>query len=334
MSKTRLDWTQESGQAARTGLVALRRDFHRHPELSFQERRTARDHRRAAARARSSRCGRARRHRRGRRAARRPAGPHHRLARRHRRAAAHRDPRGAVHLRHAGRHARLRARRPHRDRHHAWPRSWPRGAREMPGTAVFLFQPAEEVLGGAEPDDRGGRARQSAGGGDLRPAPHDAARGRARSQVRPGPVDGLGRRLHGRGARAAAATARMPHLSIDPDHRRRQHPARHAEPRLARGARPGDRGAHGGADRRRHEGQHHPGPRGDARHASARSSRRCATSSSSGSAPSPPTSRAPTAPRRALRFEGEGSCPAVVNHAQETDVRARVRGGRGGRRAR
>lgn len=40
MSKTRLDWTQEADKR-REGLVGLRRDFHRHPELSFQEQRTA-----------------------------------------------------------------------------------------------------------------------------------------------------------------------------------------------------------------------------------------------------------------------------------------------------
>jgi amidohydrolase len=34
------DWTQEIGRR-RESLVALRRDFHRHPELSFEERRTA-----------------------------------------------------------------------------------------------------------------------------------------------------------------------------------------------------------------------------------------------------------------------------------------------------
>ena len=40
MSKTTLTWSEEL--SARHGdLVALRRDFHRHPELSFQEHRTA-----------------------------------------------------------------------------------------------------------------------------------------------------------------------------------------------------------------------------------------------------------------------------------------------------
>jgi amidohydrolase len=40
MSKTTPEWTEEIGRRL-DGLVALRRDFHRHPELSFEERRTA-----------------------------------------------------------------------------------------------------------------------------------------------------------------------------------------------------------------------------------------------------------------------------------------------------
>ena len=40
MSKTTPDWSQEIA-SRRESLVALRRDFHRHPELSFEERRTA-----------------------------------------------------------------------------------------------------------------------------------------------------------------------------------------------------------------------------------------------------------------------------------------------------
>jgi amidohydrolase len=40
MSKTTLEWSQEVNRRLES-LVALRRDFHRHPELSFQERRTA-----------------------------------------------------------------------------------------------------------------------------------------------------------------------------------------------------------------------------------------------------------------------------------------------------
>src|ERR687887_1944306 len=40
MGKTTLEWSQEIGRRLES-LVALRRDFHRHPELSFQEQRTA-----------------------------------------------------------------------------------------------------------------------------------------------------------------------------------------------------------------------------------------------------------------------------------------------------
>lgn len=40
MSKTTLEWSQEVDRRL-DDLVALRRDFHRHPELSFQEHRTA-----------------------------------------------------------------------------------------------------------------------------------------------------------------------------------------------------------------------------------------------------------------------------------------------------
>src|SRR5436189_2636521 len=40
MSKTTPEWNQEIGRR-RESLVAIRRDFHRHPELSFEERRTA-----------------------------------------------------------------------------------------------------------------------------------------------------------------------------------------------------------------------------------------------------------------------------------------------------
>jgi amidohydrolase len=40
MSKTTLEWIQEV-ERRQESLIALRRDFHRHPELSFQEQRTA-----------------------------------------------------------------------------------------------------------------------------------------------------------------------------------------------------------------------------------------------------------------------------------------------------
>ena len=40
MTKTTIEWSQEVDKR-QDGLIALRRDFHRHPELSFEERRTA-----------------------------------------------------------------------------------------------------------------------------------------------------------------------------------------------------------------------------------------------------------------------------------------------------
>ena len=40
MAKTTIEWSQEVDKR-RQGMTDLRRDFHRHPELSFQERRTA-----------------------------------------------------------------------------------------------------------------------------------------------------------------------------------------------------------------------------------------------------------------------------------------------------
>ena len=40
MRKTDASWNEEIDRR-REALVALRRDFHRHPELSFEERRTA-----------------------------------------------------------------------------------------------------------------------------------------------------------------------------------------------------------------------------------------------------------------------------------------------------
>jgi hypothetical protein len=40
MGKTTLEWSREIDRRLES-VVALRRDFHRHPELSFQEHRTA-----------------------------------------------------------------------------------------------------------------------------------------------------------------------------------------------------------------------------------------------------------------------------------------------------
>src|SRR4029453_19513075 len=40
MMKTRVAWSEEAGRREEE-MIALRRDFHRHPELSFQEQGTA-----------------------------------------------------------------------------------------------------------------------------------------------------------------------------------------------------------------------------------------------------------------------------------------------------
>ena len=87
------EWSEEIDRR-RDGMVALRRDFHRHPELSFEERRTAEiiAERLHAAKL-EVRTGIARTGVVGVLRGDRP-GPHHRLARRHRRAA--RSPRSST----------------------------------------------------------------------------------------------------------------------------------------------------------------------------------------------------------------------------------------------
>jgi amidohydrolase len=86
--------------------------------------------------------------------------------------------------------------------------------REMPGTAVFLFQPAEEILGGARPMIEAGalddpRVEQIYGLHLTTTAPAGLV------TARPGPAmasaDGFTVEVRGRGGHGA-----MPHLSIDP----------------------------------------------------------------------------------------------------------------------
>ena len=323
MSKTRPEWSQEITRRA-DDLIALRRDFHRHPELSHQERRTAEI---IAERLHAAKL----------------------------------DVRtgvggtGVVGVLHGDRPGPTIAWRADidalpltelleapftsgtpgvmhacgHDGHTAIAITMADilAARraEMHGTAVFLFQPAEEVLGGARPMIEAGALDEPAGGGDLRPAPHDPAAGRPGPGA-PGPVHGLGGRVHRRGAgqrwsRRDAAPLRGSH------HRRREHPARHAGPHLARGPGPGHRGAHGGADRVRHQGQHHPGSRDHAGH----HPRLRAVGAGS-----------PRRPARRLRRRHREGLPRGGDHAlrrrlvpgggesREGDgVRAGVRGGRG-----
>ena len=116
-------------------------------------------------------------------------------------------------------------------------------------------------------------------------------------------------------------------------HRRRQHPARHAEPRSRARSR-----------RRRRPsspwGRSWPGPSTTSsrrpRSCAARcapSARPCAIRSRSGWARSRRDIARAYRAEATLGFMGEG-CPTVVNHERESAPRARVRGGRAGRRRR
>ena len=212
MSKTTPEWADEiAGRLA--GLVALRRDFHRHPELSFEERRTAEiiAERLSAAKlevrtgvARTGVVGVLRGDRPGRTIAWRadidalplsesldlpfvsatPGVMH---------ACGH-DGHAAIGITLA---EMLAARR-----------------REVPGTAVFLFQPAEEIFGGAKPMIDAGalddpRVAEVYGLHLTTQAPV------GRVTVRPGPAmasaDFFDVEITGRGGHGA-----YPHLSVDP----------------------------------------------------------------------------------------------------------------------
>jgi len=212
MSKTTPDWSEEIASRL-DGLVALRRDFHRHPELSFEERRTAEiiAERLVAAKlevragvGRTGVVGVLRGDRPGRTIAWRadidalpltesldlpfvsatPGVMH---------ACGH-DGHTAIGITLA---EMLAARR-----------------REVPGTAVFLFQPAEEIFGGAKPMIEAGvladpRVDEVYGLHLTTQAPV------GQIGVRPGPAmasaDFFDVEVTGRGGHGA-----YPHLSVDP----------------------------------------------------------------------------------------------------------------------
>ncbi|HYJ79536.1 MAG TPA: amidohydrolase, partial [Longimicrobiaceae bacterium] len=211
MSKTRLDWTQEADKR-REELVALRRDFHRHPELSFQEQRTAQiiaERLQAAGLevrtvAGTGVVGLLRGDLPGKTVAWRADTDALPLTEVLEAPFASGTP-GVMHAcGHDGHTAIaitmaeiLAARR-----------------REVPGTAVFLFQPAEEVLGGARPMIAAGvldnpRVDEVYG---LHLTTLNAV---GNVQVRPGPTmasaDAFTVEIKGAGGHGA-----MPHLSIDP----------------------------------------------------------------------------------------------------------------------
>jgi amidohydrolase len=212
MRKTSAEWSQEIGRR-QDSLVALRRDFHRHPELSFEERRTAEiiAERLHAAKlevrtgiARTGVVGVLHGDRPGRTIAWRadidalplteildapfasgtPGVMH---------ACGH-DGHTAIAITLAEMLAARRA--------------------ELPGTAVFIFQPAEEVLGGARPMIKAGvldepRVEEVYG---LHLTTQMPA---GQIMVRPGPnmasADAIDIEVRGRGGHGA-----YPHLSVDP----------------------------------------------------------------------------------------------------------------------
>jgi len=212
MSKTRPEWSEEATRHA-DDLLALRRDFHRHPELSHQERRTAEiiAERLYAAKLEvrtgvggTGVVGVLHGDRPGRTVAWRAdidALPLTELLE----APFASGTSGVMHAcGHDGHTAVgitlaeiLAARRA-----------------ELPGTAVFLFQPAEEVLGGARPMIEAG-ALENPHVEEIYGLHLTTLQRVGQVQVRPGPsmasADAFSVEIRGKGGHGA-----MPHLSVDP----------------------------------------------------------------------------------------------------------------------
>ena len=212
MSKTRPEWSEEVSRRA-ADLLALRRDFHRHPELSHQERRTAEI---IAERLHAAKLE----------------------------VRAGVGGTGVVAVLHGNRAGRTVAWRADidalpltevldapfasgtpgvmhacgHDGHTAiaitMAEIMAERRAEIPGTAVFLFQPAEEVLGGARPMIEAGALEDPRV--DEVYGLHLTTQQRVgQVQVRPGPsmasADAFSVEVRGTGGHGA-----MPHLSIDP----------------------------------------------------------------------------------------------------------------------
>jgi amidohydrolase len=209
---TATEWTEQIDRR-REDLIALRRDFHRHPELSFEERRTAEiiAGRLSAAKlevrtgiAKTGVVGILRGDRPGRTIAWRADIDALPLVERLEAPFSSGTP-GVMHACGHDGHAAvgielaeiLAARRA-----------------EMPGTAVFIFQPAEEIIGGAKPMIEAGvlddpRVDEIYGLHFTTTLPA------GRMRARPGPTlascDYFSVRVRGQGGHGA-----MPHLSVDP----------------------------------------------------------------------------------------------------------------------
>jgi metal-dependent amidase/aminoacylase/carboxypeptidase family protein len=203
----------EKLRADHAEITAIRRDIHAHPELAFEEHRTAaivaerlrssghrNPHAGSARPASSACCGPA------------PVAAGHRPAGRHGRAADPGEERLQPPLPPRRADARLRPRRPHG---HAAGSGGASGRNpDFDGTVYFLFQPAEEGRGRRAGDDRRRPLRAFSHGSGVRPAQLAGPAPRAdRRASRPG--HGLRRpfrhRDPGHGAHAA-----MPHQGIDP----------------------------------------------------------------------------------------------------------------------
>ena len=212
MTKTAIEWSEEIGRR-REDLIALRRDFHRHPELSFEERRTAEiiADRLSAAKV-EVRTGIAgtgvvailRGDRPGRTIAWRADIDALPLTERLDAPFTSGKP-GVMHAcGHDGHTAVaieladiLAARRA-----------------EMPGTAVFIFQPAEEIIGGAQPMIDAG-VLDDPRVDEIYGLHFTTTLAAGRVQARPGPslasCDYFSVEIRGQGGHGA-----MPHLSVDP----------------------------------------------------------------------------------------------------------------------
>ena len=212
MTKTAIEWSEEIGRR-REDLIALRRDFHRHPELSFEERRTAEiiADRLAAAKvevrtgiAGTGVVGILRGDRPGRTIAWRADIDALPLTERLEAPFTSGKP-GVMHAcGHDGHTAVaieladiLAARRA-----------------EMPGTAVFIFQPAEEIIGGAQPMIEAG-VLDDPRVDEIYGLHFTTTLAAGRVQARPGPslasCDYFSVEIRGQGGHGA-----MPHLSVDP----------------------------------------------------------------------------------------------------------------------
>ena len=285
-------------------LIEIRRDIHAHPELGFEEVRTAGVVARELDPSRHQPPDRHRPHRRRRPDRGRPPRPGARHPRRHGRAADRGEVRPAVRQHQARPDACLRPRHPH---HHAARRR--RGA-EGPGAAACRHGEA------GVPAGRGGHRRHE---GDDRRRRDGRPQDRSGARV-PQSSGDAGRHLRLRARRVprrvgpvrhrGAGQVRPRRLSAHDDRsagRRRDAGGAAADRRFARGAPDASRGGDGGRDPGRHHLQHHPRHLPDQRHRPHAARRRRAISPKPRSSASPPACWKACASR--ARWTIAAACP-------------------------